>query len=163
MRCWSVPDNPFWKYSLALYANAQQWCLELQDRYGANVNLLLFCCFVGSRGCTLLPQHLDELRALIAGWDDGVVKPLRKIRRSLSASDLGSDVSAAKQLVLAAELEAEQQVQQRLHQWWLGWSRPQGVPPEEAVAANLNSYCEQLGVARPLPDSLIDLALSAAG
>ena len=38
-------DNPFWNYSLALYARAEvaKTCLALQDRLGLDVNLLLFC------------------------------------------------------------------------------------------------------------------------
>ena len=159
-------DNPFWRYSLALYANTQPWCLQLQDQRNASVNLLLFCCYIGSKGQLLSPQQLSELQQLIDGWDRCVVKPLRSIRRQLAATVLGTDISAARQILLAAELEAEQQIQQRLYGWWQQQSLPEQQPSPQEVAkvitCNLKSYYQQLRITEPLPGDLIDLAISAA-
>ena len=159
-------DNPFWRYSLALYANTQPWCLRLQDQRNASVNLLLFCCYIGSKGQLLSSQQLSELQQLVNGWDSGVVRPLRAIRRQLSATVLGADVGAAKQILLAAELEAEQQIQQRLYGWWQQLSLPeQQLSTQEmtkAIAGSLKAYYRQLNITEPLPGDLIDLAISAA-
>src|SRR6202000_1576818 len=43
-------ESRFWTFSLAVYADpaVQRECLALQDDHGVDVNLLLFCAFVGA-------------------------------------------------------------------------------------------------------------------
>ena len=78
------PDHPFWDYSLMLYARAgvSDACLSLQDEYGLNVNLLLFCVWsaaggVGELGATQIRTGLGRTR----DWQERVVQPLREVRR----------------------------------------------------------------------------------
>ena len=49
--------NPFWRFSLRTYRapGVQEACLALQDRCGADVNLLLFCGWTGRDGRALDP------------------------------------------------------------------------------------------------------------
>lgn len=44
------PENPFWRFSCAVYAapGVAQACLELQDTHGADVNLLLLAAWLGA-------------------------------------------------------------------------------------------------------------------
>ena len=44
-----LPSSRFWDFSLEIYAKpgVAQACLALQDECGADVNLLLFCCWAG--------------------------------------------------------------------------------------------------------------------
>ena len=41
-------DNAFWKFSLAVYAapGVPEECLAVQERYGVDVNVLLFCAWL---------------------------------------------------------------------------------------------------------------------
>ena len=44
--------HPFWNFSLELYAGdgVAEACLDLQERRGCDVNILLFCCWLGASG-----------------------------------------------------------------------------------------------------------------
>ena len=66
----SRPDPGLWDFSLALYARpgAAEACLALQERHGTDVNLLLFCCWAGSRGRGLSGAELAGLIAVVSEW-----------------------------------------------------------------------------------------------
>ena len=46
------PDCAFWDFSLEAYARpgVAPACLDLQERHGADVNLLLFACWLSASG-----------------------------------------------------------------------------------------------------------------
>ena len=73
-------QNDFWQFSLALYGQpgVARECLELQDKFGLNINLLLFCAWLGRRGVALGRDDLEGASRLIASWHDHVVHPLRR-------------------------------------------------------------------------------------
>ena len=52
--------HPFWRYSLGFYrrSGVEQACLGLQNTCGADVNLLLFCCWMGAQGRPLDKRSL---------------------------------------------------------------------------------------------------------
>lgn len=150
-----MTDNPLWRYSLAHYARREvaETCLALQDGSDANVNLLLFCCWLGCRGELLTSGQLAEARLLVGEWDRSVVQPLRQVRRFLkqSADTAGQMLEA----VSALELKAERIVQDRLASWWLEvGANPERSGDESLVAErqrqNLTLYLAWLQ-APPLP------------
>lgn len=98
----------FWRYSVDLYDCAGQACLDLQDSHGLDVNLLLFCCWSGSRGRSLADGELLAARRTVAPWRDNVIEPLRRARRFLKNRPVHEGVGDMRQRVLALELEAEQ-------------------------------------------------------
>lgn len=107
-----VPHNPFWAFSLAVYARpgVPPACLELQDRRGIDVNLLLFAAWAGiGCGVALTAERLAALDAAVAGWRRDMVQPLRAIRRRAKGED-----EALYRRMKAAELEAERVQQDRL-------------------------------------------------
>lgn len=107
--------NPFWDFSLEVYARpgVAEACLDLQDRRGVDVNLLLFALWSGAVcGVRLTPDVLASLNAAVAGWRAEVVEPLRQARRRAKAEPGGEVVYAQ---IKAAELAAERLVQDRLH------------------------------------------------
>lgn len=55
--------DAFWDFSVRLYEEdrIRQQCLYLQDRYKLNVNLLLLCCFLESKGQTLSKAAVNIL------------------------------------------------------------------------------------------------------
>jgi uncharacterized protein (TIGR02444 family) len=113
--------HPFWNFSLEIYAaeGVSEACLDLQERRGCDVNILLFCCWLGASGRPTLTA--DRLRALLkacAPWQDEVVKPLRAVRRLLKDRPwneaLPETVDATRRRVSDAELAAEHAEQLQL-------------------------------------------------
>ena len=106
------PGFSLWRYSLGVYRRpaVAKACLALQDACGADVNLLLYCCWMASAG-----RHLDarDVRSAIAAvdrWQDEVVRPLRRARRALRKDPRGVAADQARRLrrsIAAAELDAE--------------------------------------------------------
>ncbi|SHJ28466.1 TIGR02444 family protein [Roseomonas rosea] len=126
-------DNAFWRFSCAVYAapGVAQACLELQDRHGADVNLLLLAAWLGAnRGVRVEAAWLAEEPG--ADWHRGVIGPLRQARRRVKAGGLGDE--ALRQFhaqLLACELAAERIRQAELFRWTQ--TRRPGTPPALAM------------------------------
>ncbi|MGD9946534.1 MAG: TIGR02444 family protein, partial [Burkholderiaceae bacterium] len=108
----AADDNPFWRFSIRLYAKAgvAPQCLALQDEHGVDVNLMLFCLYAGSLGHALSPAQLDTLEACIGAWREHVVVPLRGARRWLKAPPAPFDdapTAALRDRLKQIELESE--------------------------------------------------------
>ncbi|HWP12929.1 MAG TPA: TIGR02444 family protein [Ramlibacter sp.] len=146
------PPNPFWRFSLRVYRlpGVEQACLALQDRCGADVNLLLFCGWAGREGRTLDRPTLLSAIACVGDWQSQVVAPLRLARRGLKRQEaLGKAGALAPPLrkrFLALELALERIEQSSLAEVALQWKAPaRRMPAREAVPANLACYLELLG------------------
>jgi uncharacterized protein (TIGR02444 family) len=130
------PDNAFWRFSLAVYAapGVQAACLALQDRLGLDVNLALFCAWVGvSRGVALGAEELVEAAALARTWQQAVVAPLRAVRRALKP--MGEPAAAAlRGRVAALELEAERLQQAALFRLAQARWPDRAAPPVQGLA-----------------------------
>jgi uncharacterized protein (TIGR02444 family) len=143
--------HPFWRYSLRVYARAgvEQACLALQEA-GADVNLLLFCCWQGSQGGTLNKQSLRKAMQAVAVWQQQVVQPLRQARRIIKRGlpGVASDMSGSlRQRISRVELDAEYLEQLVLAQH--ATATPQSQPtidPQQIAAVNLKRYLELLGI-----------------
>lgn len=87
------PPSPLWDYALGLYAapGVEAAVLALQDRRGADVNLLLFACWLGATGRRLDPGRLAAVRAEAEAWQSELVRPLRAARRALKRRLAGLD------------------------------------------------------------------------
>ena len=112
-------DNPLWAFSLAVYpeAGVSEECIALQDQRGIDVNLLLLCAYVGGiRGVTLSADELSKAATAVAGWQSGVIRPLREARRALKpiASEPAQPLRG---IVKKDELLAEQIEQALLWEW----------------------------------------------
>lgn len=84
-----APENPFWDFSLAVYARdgVAPACLSLQDRLGVDVNVLLYCCWIGSQfGTALDAAMVSRLVGKVSDWKSDVVEPLRSVRRALNSN-----------------------------------------------------------------------------
>jgi uncharacterized protein (TIGR02444 family) len=97
----------FWRWSLASYPKVERALLDLQDRFGADVNLVLFCAWIGR----LTPEALENAEGVVRPWREGVVEPLRRLRRQLKERPEAADL---RDRVKAAELEAERLAQRLL-------------------------------------------------
>lgn len=111
-------ENPLWKFSLVIYSQdgVQEECLALQERFALDVNLLLFCAYMGGTGVTLSADDLQGASAAVADWHRDVVRPLRTARRALKpiAADAAQALRAD---VKKDELRAEQIEQAMLWSW----------------------------------------------
>lgn len=110
----------FEAYASALYAlpGVAEACLDLQDREGADVNLLLLACWLASRGVRLDAAAAERLRAVAAAWRGPVLVPLRRARRALrplvaelASTARGERAARLRSALAAVELEAERLVE----------------------------------------------------
>jgi len=166
-------NSPFWNFSLAVYGvtAVQDECLELQDRFDFDVNLVLFCAYLGAaHGAALPADDVASARDAVREWHGAIAKPLRSARRKLKTIGLpdAQEAAAAMQLraqVKAAEFESERIEQMMLERWaerrLPAW--PHGKT-SEAIVANLRTlfatyavYLEPSSAAK----QLIAAALSA--
>ena len=144
--------HPFWRFSLRVYARAgvEQACLALQEA-GADVNLLLLCCWQGSEGRDLTKDLLQGAMQAVVAWNQQVVQPLRQVRRIVKQgfpgfpSDLGGSL---RKDILRVELDAEYLEQLVLTQYaTAAATQPTHETKPEAIAAgNLTRYLELLGI-----------------
>lgn len=111
-------DNPFWRFSLEIYASpgVAPECLTLQDQAGIDVNVWLFAVWLGLQGKAIEPDDLTRIVEVTAPWTRDVVKPLRQVRRHLKPLS-GNDaaIQDLRKRVAGAELFAEQVEQARLY------------------------------------------------
>ena len=110
------PHSEFWNFSLAVYGEAgvASACLRLQDQRGLNVNLLLFCGWLGVTGRGALESR--DWQALVEwtrAWDDKVVLPLRGVRVSLKAEEERL-IETLRARVGSCEIQAEHLAQLRM-------------------------------------------------
>ncbi len=154
----SWPKSSFWNYSISLYRRPgiEAVCLELQRRHGLDVNLLLFACWLSSRGIELDPAALARARKAVVTWQTEVVRPLRALRRRLAArmdrADAGTllacwpdQVAKLRQDVLTLELDGEHLAQLALTDIGVSLNATQS-PGAELAALNLArfwSFCAE--------------------
>jgi uncharacterized protein (TIGR02444 family) len=106
-------DTGLWDFSLAVYARHEvaENCLILQELCSADVNLLLYACWIGVTGRgALSPEDLAQLSEAVSVWHTEVVVPLRRVRRWLKAPPRRVAHALAEVLrdqVKTAELDAE--------------------------------------------------------
>jgi uncharacterized protein (TIGR02444 family) len=106
-------DNPFWKFSLAVYAapGVAAECLALQSELNIDVNSLLFCAWLGAAKTILLgDKNLAAIDARVREWHETVVQPLRAVRQKLkSMPQMEHDtVKDLRKHIAGIELRAEQ-------------------------------------------------------
>jgi uncharacterized protein (TIGR02444 family) len=156
----NTDSNPLWKFSLATYAQAgvAAACLDLQESFGVDVNVLLYVCWYASEGRALTAKEIAAADAHIADWRHAVVHPIRALRQGLREYP-GAETTRT--VIKQAELQSERVQQQNMHLYSLssGWEEGggdlhgnlqqfasfQGCPPqvlaafEEAISAALKN------------------------
>jgi len=106
----------FWRFSLAFYGRpgVSEALLALQDRGGADVNLILYALWLGLSGRGALERGgLDAAEPVARLLREAAVDPLRELRRRLKGTPDG-DVALLRERVKGLELDAERIVQRRL-------------------------------------------------
>jgi uncharacterized protein (TIGR02444 family) len=148
----------FWRFSLALYVRpgVAEALIALQDRAGRDVNLVLFCLWLGARRARLLDAAgLAAAEAAIAPLAAGAVRPLRQLRRRLKGAP-ERDLQALRRRVVGLELAAERQVQERLAALPLA-----AAPAADGLAAAAANLALYLGAESGAPAAVLRRALRA--
>lgn len=139
-------SNPFWQYSLKLYAcdGVAELCLCLQDEGGLDVNLLLYCLWQGSQGRSLQRVSLAEVCRASAPWRKEVIESLRHARRWMKGRrhDIAGHSDSLRERIKALELAAE-----KCQQDWLAAlpTAHEDASPLVAAASNLAGYMQEAG------------------
>jgi len=147
------PDHPFWDFSLDVYGREEvaKACLDLQERHGLDVNLLLFCIWLGRAGHPALDaKGIAELRDKVADWHEEIVRELRRIRRLLKEA-LGPIPEglqkALRRRVQKIEIEAEHVEQLVLaHGFTDRANNARAAERAETACKNVAVYLAALGV-----------------
>jgi uncharacterized protein (TIGR02444 family) len=134
-------DNEFWRFSLAIYGQAEvtEECLALQKAIGIDVNLLLFCAWLGTRAVALTDKDIEKISAAVAGWHESVVRPLRGVRQWMKALNR-DELENLRERVKDIELGAEQIEQAVLFAHSKRIQGRVGADRHEAITRNVNQY-----------------------
>lgn len=143
--------NDFWAFALDRYQRpgVAPCCLALQDRWGADVMLLLWCCWLGEAGRAVVGAELGRALSETDPIRNHLVKPLRAARRALRLAerevpDLRGSVARLQRAELAAE-RLEAQVLERL-----GRLHSVAIAPAHASVCDLLAhYLDLAGIAQP--------------
>lgn len=135
-----MQDNLLWRYSLAVYQRegVANILLRLQDKFSADINLLLCCCWLGQKQRLLSVVQVTELEAVTANWRQQCLIPLRAIRRYVK-TEVGQDelYQQFKSLELMAERRQQDLLVARLDRLELSGS-PGDV--KYCIHENLRAY-----------------------
>ncbi len=138
-------QETFWDFSLRTYCSTgvPGACIALQDELGADINLVLYCCWAGGLAAALDDVAFEQAFAFSRAWSSQVVQPLRAARRWMKMTGCAlnpvesSACMALRERVKADELEAEKLQQSALASLPLSTAPSEGLT---AVAANLIRY-----------------------
>jgi uncharacterized protein (TIGR02444 family) len=149
-------SETFWDFSVRTYSQAgvADACLALQDQFGVDVNLLLYCCWAGWCSAALDDETFNQALDFSQTWAEEVVRPLRGVRRWMKSSGCANDLvvlddcMGLRQEVKSAELRAEKLQQAALESLPRSARHGKQIPPgPRAVSANLQLYCKAAGIA----------------
>ncbi|PCI75857.1 MAG: TIGR02444 family protein [SAR86 cluster bacterium] len=114
-----MPNEPqkFWNFSLELYnrEGVAAACLELQDAYQLDVNLILFCFWHGKAYGEVDKELLQSVIELSIEWRSHVVQPLRSARAWMKLNPSPSvHFDSLRERIKADELMAEKYQQEQI-------------------------------------------------
>ena len=146
-------DHPFWDYSLRVYGSegVPAACIALQDRLDIDVNVMLFCSWIGHSGRgEMTAAELSAALNAVSEWNESIVRSLRAVRQALKggmppAPDAHS--AALRRRILKLEVDAEHAEQLMLAR---AVDRPcaDGLPAARRAAdavANIGAYFARHG------------------
>jgi uncharacterized protein (TIGR02444 family) len=145
-----LDPGAFWEFSLAFYSRERvsAACLSLQNRRGADVNILLLCCWLATLGLKLESAGLNAAIAAVEHWRRDVLEPLRASRRALSdqfPEIAKTERQAIKHGILSVELECERLAQEKIANAATGQvAIEEGSTPLQIASAALEHYLDMV-------------------
>ncbi|MCW9047989.1 MAG: TIGR02444 family protein [Gammaproteobacteria bacterium] len=109
------PTSELWNYSTQIWTlpEVEAICLILQDNYDANVNILLYCCWIGDKNLSLNDDDLQTIIDTVQPWQT-IIKPLRDSRKMMKQQLIALPASLIEQTVCnitEMEINAEHMTQ----------------------------------------------------
>jgi uncharacterized protein (TIGR02444 family) len=146
----------FWDFSVRTYRTdgVPDACLSLQNDCRADVNMLLYCCWVGACIGRFDQELFAKASAFSTLWADHVVVPLRSARTWMKHTGCDTEPvpsDACMQLreeIKSVEFAAEK-MQQQVLESMVSIDQSRSDTPEqilEEVIANLNLYAAYAGI-----------------
>lgn len=157
--------SPFWRFSLRFYQlpGVADACIELQDKAGVDVNLLLFLLWSATEYRCLSEQEIAELDHQVHGWRSDVVVPLRTLRRALRQPPSiieAATAEAFRNKIKQVELEAERLQQEATYAF--AQSSRLGSPSVSAMEAARASVAAYQATRRTrFPPQALEVLLGA--
>lgn len=98
-------SHAFWEWSLDRYEadGVAAEALRLQDDYGLNVNICLWCVWLAEEGRNASPL-VEKAAEALSPWSKGVTEAIREARRQAKSHPRAQ---ALYKSILACELDAE--------------------------------------------------------
>lgn len=148
------PDHPFWDFSLEVYGKegVPQACLVLQERHHIDVNILLFCCWLGASGRGAMTEaEAAKMVEAVDTWHETVVRELRAIRQRMKGGMPPAPIALSDPLrsrIAKTEVDCEHVEQLMLTEAVDRPERAETAPDQRADDAitNIRSYFNRLGV-----------------
>jgi len=143
--------TPFWRFSLKYYKQpgVSDACIALQDRYGVDVNLLLFLFWLASERQTLVADEVKKLDDTVRSWRELTIIPIRNARRNLKGAKTFVDPAkqeAFRDKIKVVELGAEQLQQEALYAFTRSGALGKPAEPPAAARGNVAAFERALGV-----------------
>lgn len=145
-----LPSNVFWDFSVNFYRHpkVEPALLQCQQRYGFNVNFILYFLWRGVNAQGGLSQlKILTLLKVVAPWHHKVVLPLRRLRKRLKAVD-EEHFQQLRSQILQEELHAEHIEQLLIYDqiWHFKQRIKSPVQKIGDISRSIASYCHVLQV-----------------
>lgn len=145
-------ENQLWQFAVRTYRQpgVADACLALQDERNADVNMLLFCVWVGTARGALSAQEFDAALSFSSVWNTRVVAPQRAARRWMKSDGCGLTGDASgecltlRESIKANELAAEK-IQLRVLETTVPGETHVSLTASEQLThavTNLRRYCD---------------------
>lgn len=146
--CVESSASSLWDFAVGLYTQpgVSSLCLELQDKYAVNVNVLLFARWLETRERRI---ELAAALACVSDWDKNYVQVLRQLRRQMKMEFAESlmQVADVRDQIKRAELQAE-----RLELHWLEQLAGDWPQASDLIAGqNIRAYLQS----QQVPDAIV--------
>jgi uncharacterized protein (TIGR02444 family) len=138
-------DSPFWRFSVNFYSvpDVAGACLALQDKAGADVNIVMFLLWNATENRTFSAEAIADVESRIGVWRDLIVVPLRTVRRALKSPPAAVDSALAEKYrtkIKGVELEAEKLQQEALYALAPSLKLVRVSSPAAAARASISAY-----------------------
>jgi len=165
----TIPSE-FWEFSLEVYGrqNVPGLCLELQDKVGADINIVLFLLWLGRQKLVIKEANgIELILDCVAPWHRQIVKSMRTARREMKEWPVPDEAfrDVLRTDIQKLEIHSEQIEQSMLYELFETQSKEFIISSNQAEEAvmleNLSHYLPRLnGV--PLgtrAETLVELCL----
>jgi uncharacterized protein (TIGR02444 family) len=147
----NFPDSELWTFSLQTYAfpEVEKICLKLQNKYDADINIILYCLWAAEKSTRLNQGDINLLIKTTEPWQKSILRPLRDARRMMKQHIIAIPVDLREQTIknlTEMELNAEHMSQLALEKI-INFKRNTNADERSTIenaSINLSAYLQQL-------------------